>query len=239
MKQNLKKFLISCIVFCGINASTFAQVKDFEEFVPDSIYSNTGPNAKNYFSVIYGIGTVFGENIETEGINTFYIGAYYKRKFNNIFSLGFDYYYGWKRLRFDNNFNTQFIDTLVSIPPANSEVVSKNLNMGYFGIAPFMRVNFDPNRKNNQGIFLDIGILANFQVTRGYSVQYELEDFYEDRSFTGLRLNSFFNNEVFLRLGYKKIALQASHTINNYWNSEYKNFPAMAPIYVSLQLRQF
>lgn len=185
----------------------------------DSIPVQRGPNLKKISHVFFNIGFIAGaDKLESPiiyGASIEYgFGFRKKYKISAVYSLGWELEANGKIFKIKQQGGKTFPDTTFN------DV--ETLDYYILNIAFYNRINFDPNRGNFMGTFLDLGIKGgwNFQTT--YVIKNDLPGGIKIKSeISGLPYVNHFNYDVFARIGRSHISLYASYRLSKLFNPEY------------------
>ncbi len=160
----MKKITFLFLVLFFTTLSANSQEVLLEENVKETFDDDgSGPNQKNFFHPYLDFGFYIQQpEGETADIvygltNTFTFGFRYKRKLTNFYSLGFGFYY--------NNRNFKFKQNETKIFPSVTVHESENLKFNSLGAELYNRFNFDINRGDIIGKYLDVAAYIDWMYT--------------------------------------------------------------------------
>jgi hypothetical protein len=218
------KIMFLFIAIFLLSGLTTAQTILLQETPNDKPVHSFGMNQKWYVHLYLGYGFVAGRNDPGSEIiygnsGGFRYGLRYKRKLNPWLSLGTDIGYHGTNYCLKQNANKTF--------PNTSLHKNEKLSTAAFEINIFSRFNFDGNRGDYMGKFLDLGIAYNRNVEIAQNTIDNLPNGNRLET-TTTRLN-YANKDTWLataRLGLNKYALTASYRLSPVFNTDvYKEFP--------------
>ncbi len=212
--------IIASIFFIILSLGLFAQdTLMFQE--TEGLYSKAkfGANRKHFVHFYSGIGFFLPgsdqEKIKYWNSHSLILGLRYKYKLTGTFATGFDIYYKKDNFRF-----TQTNDIL----PEENFFDKERFIVHGMGPEYYFRINFDNNRGDYVGNFIDIGLYANWLFHDTYKV-YDNSDSqlfskckktYKNHS----HLNKF-NYGLTLRMAKNAYVLFVHHRLSDYFDDHY------------------
>lgn len=193
----------------------------------ENIYKGEkGPNKKKFTKSFVTAGISYDYYIQDfakeivpnfpERSFAFSLGTLHKRKLNNVFSVGFDYYLGFK------NVTVTDIGFIMGTPDV-ADYNREKFTFFTLGTTPWLRINYGPKRGNTLGSYIDFGGYGNWHFHSRHRFINAAEKFMgtKDRVVTLSRPGYLFNLEygAVLRFGFKNILLynhfRLSRLVNN------------------------
>lgn len=211
----MNKYLVSFLCLL-LPFSAFSQTILLEEDeAVDTTESNFGVNQKNSIHPFIAAGFTFGEEEEGGEINPLQsyninLGIRYKRKLSNVFALGAD-------VLFHNSIYNLGQDSTKLLGSMQTHEEEK-YSIWTIGAEGFTRINFDPNRGNYMGIFLDLGAGIGYNFTVKHKILDELLTGEQMKlTLTQLDYPLRYRGWAFARFGYNRIALTGSYRLTDLW----------------------
>lgn len=211
MKTPAVKLFLTLCFFCMLCPDLGAQTVVLSENVKDTLQSEFGRNKKHFLHFFLGYGNVAGKSNKGSEINYdrsggFSYGLRYKRKINGFCSLGFDVGYRGTNYSISQVPGKMFPDNVLH--------KSEKLSIKSVELALYNRLNFDINRGNYMGRFLDLGIAYNRHLEIAHVTFDELPNGNEVEVITRkLNYVKYNNFNVFARLGINKYIFTAGYRL--------------------------
>lgn len=248
MMKNITKILVLILI---INFFQFEKIKAQEVILKqrvelDTVPKKIGQNLKRYSHFYLGLGAIVGQN-EGDGGDLNYgrsldftAGFRYKYKINNIYALGLDAKYNW------TSFNLKQNDD--KILPNNLKHEREVINFNNFGFIAFNRINFDKNRGNYIGKFLDLGAYADwtFTVRHKYTTEYNVagnaNQSVSEVTNSGLLYVESLNYGLTARLGFGKFVFYGSYRLSDQFKKKLNDqfdsssYPELARFIAGIQI---
>lgn len=247
MKKHLIFLLTLLIVSHVYSTKIIAQEVILKQNVElDTVPKKIGQNLKKYSHFYIGMGAVVGSN-EGEGGDLNYgrsldftAGFRYKYKINNVYAIGMDAKYNW------TSFNLKQNDD--KILPNNLQHKREVINFNNFGFIAYNRFNFDKNRGNHIGKFLDIGAYADwtFMVRHKYTTEFDVagnaNQSVSEVTNSGLLYVERLNYGLTARLGFGKFVFYGSYRLSDQFKKKLNdqfdssNYPELARFIAGIQI---
>lgn len=216
-----KLFLLFILsVFClASNAQDF----DLDEQLKtDDVKAGKGPNAQKFGHFLVGFGLVVDQpegdrDIKHLQSNNITIGYRYKYKMGNVFSAGWQLDYSRLKFSYDPIVLTDALGN--NLTPEKEFLRLHQLKPGIF-----FRINFDPNRGNVMGKFMDIGGYGSYNFGRNYYLEFEesvLDAKKRKEVYSGLEHVEKLSYGVVARFGVNKLVVFAQYRLSNLSNDDF------------------
>ncbi len=225
----LEIIFLSAFCLFLISSQTFSQTVVLQEVVADTASSSFGVNKTHFIHFYGGYQFVAGENHSGSEVKYgpsggFKYGLRYKYKVNGLISTGFDLgYHG-------TNYN---------LVQKTGKLFDSNLHKEeYFSFSAFEaglygRINFDVNRGNYMGKFLDIGLAYNRNIRIAHVFKDHLTNGNDvETSVTKLNFVNYNTFYALARLGINKYIFTASYRMNPL----FKNLSDFPPFLIGVEL---
>lgn len=188
---------------------------------PDKLYEESlyGPNKKHFMHLFLGMG-FYLPGAESDAMNywstnTFHTGLRYKYKISNTFSTGLDLHY--KNSTFNFNKETQIIQD-------NRFYDKEKMIVHGVGSEYYFRINFDTDRGNYVGNFVDLGFYMEWlpwsrYITNnksGASLYKEKEEIYKN-----LKRLEDFEYGISLKMAKNKYVLFINYRLSDLFDDKY------------------
>ncbi|MFP3859272.1 MAG: hypothetical protein ACLFUW_00470 [Bacteroidales bacterium] len=182
--------------------------------------SNFGANSKHFVHFYGGISfflpTNGGEGIKYWNTHSLVCGARYKLKLTNVFSNGIDLHYKKVNYRFTND---------NAILPGEGVYDKERFVVHGIGPEYYLRINFDKDRGEYIGNFIDLGIYADWLFHDTYKVYDDDCDSFSyskcKKTYTNhSRLNKFAYG-ITIRMAKNSFVLFLNHRLSNYFDDDY------------------
>lgn len=196
-----------------------------------------GPNTKSFTHALFRIGAVASGDFE--GARIVYgssinlaVGIRKKHKISRVFSAGYDLelsYTDYKLLQRKGKI----------LPDSILFNKSERLDFTGPGLGFFTRINFDPNRGNYLGKYLDLGITGLWNVSIKRITKSKLQDGTVVKTVT--KNLPYVNNvdaKAFARIGKNHFSLYASYRLTEYFKSTF-NFPDLPRLVIGIEAAAF
>lgn len=236
-----KIFLVLILIFNAAPALKAQQIL-LQEDPENAGKSNFGPNLKHFTQVHFLIGQAVGKGDEGLSINDnrsldFMAGLKYKYKVNSIFSAGFDLNYHYYDYNIKSNKSARFPDTVFSSTYVNN--VRRRFSFNTIRLDGYLRFNFDPNRGNYLGHYIDLGAGIDDILSRAFVSIDKGDDKSKIKTIvTRSPYLQKYSYSVFARLGFNWFALYANYRLNNIFVDKY-NLPDAPPLTVGIELNPY
>jgi len=229
MKIYILAFISLFFVF-NLSAQNILLEKDTEELYS---ISDFGPNRKHFMHLYGGMGfySVSSSNFKGFNTNEIFAGLRYKRKFSSSFSGGTAFY--WKHSNFRYNTDPEIIDE-------GTFYDKEKLNVNAFGTELYLRINFDPERGNYIGDYIDIGGYGEWLFSNAYKM-YEKSGYalFKKKKTVYRQLEEVndFGYGILLRMARSRFVLFINYRISDYFDT-HTNEPARAVVGLELGLHR-
>ncbi len=227
----MKKSILALIAFFfvfNLSAQNILFEKDTEELYSISEF---GPNRKHFMYLYGGMGfySVSSSDFKQFNTNEVFLGVRYKRKFSSSFSGGTTFY--WKHSNFRYNTDPEIIDE-------GTFYDKEKLNVNAFGTELYLRINFDPDRGNYVGDYIDLGGYGEWLFSNAYKT-YEKSGYslFKKKKTVYRQLNEVqdLGYGILLRMARNRFVLFINYRVSDYFESD-KNEPARAVVGLELSL---
>ena len=180
--------------------------------------SNFGANRKHFVHFYTGAGFYLpdkGDGFKYWNTNSFIAGVRYKLKLTDVFSTGLDIHYKKSNFRYDSE--NQII-------PDNQFFDKEQLIVHGVGPSYYLRINFDSDRGNYVGNFVDVGVYMDWIFGSRYKISdasgsnlfKETETIYKNIK----RLNDF-EYGAMLRMAKNKYVLFIHYRLSDLFDEKY------------------
>ena len=215
-------FLFLLISFSSVGQTVLLDVDKASELR----ISETGQNLKKFTHMFLRFGLVSGEDkpgarVEYEGSVNIALGVRKKFKIGSVYSLGFE-------------IETQFTDYKLKqgkiLPDTNINNISGRMDYYSLGLGFYNRFNFDPDRGNFIGTYLDIGAIYQWDFSVKEISKNELPDGTISRtSVKNLGYTKDFSAKIYSRIGFGHFALYGSYRITDLFktSSQFPDLPRL------------
>ena len=226
--------LFSICCFTKVTSQEIVLEKNVNEMYADS----TGPNMKSFGQVYASMGFCAqqsegeGANIEPGRSFITKFGYRHKYKINPVLALGFGVNYGYSHYLLSAD--------SAKIFPTNQVFDKEKLRVHNIGFELFGRINFDKNRGNFLGKYMDLGGYFNWIYAANYlAITKEFDpnmnaDIIKTK-YTNLSYVEPFSYGFVVRLSFNKVGLCADYRISDLFKPEF-NYPEMPRLTVGLDL---
>jgi len=148
--------LIVLLVVLGSSAQAQTKIRQYNRLTDTLPDTESGPNMKRHKQIYMSYGVMPIGASEDPGAdivpflsNEFQFGYRYKRKLASFFAVGFDLGYSHRSYRLDQDSSKVF--------PTSKLVKMEKITYDGLQVGLYMRFNFDVNRGNYLGNYLDLG----------------------------------------------------------------------------------
>jgi hypothetical protein len=231
MKQPLLLFFI--LLGLTGNAQTVLLEVDRQK---DTIPTHFGPNEKRFVNFYYrvafllppdepGARIVYGSSVNIG------LGLRTKSKIGNVYSNGWEFGIQYSDYKLKQQETRQVPDSLIN-NMARYDYLSAFL--GFYN-----RFNFDPNRGNYLGHFLDIGVTGEWNFSIKYITKNDGPDGTLVKTVTHkLNYTNVLNLQPYVRVGLSHISVFGSYRVFDLWK-ESSDFPDMPRFTAGIDLAIF
>jgi hypothetical protein len=232
------KKLIICLFIVILAREMKAQDVLLEQKVSEEPRER-GPNTRTYSHFFLEYGFMAGKadaglNLNTPGSREVRLGYRSKLKLTSILAIGFDLSYRYDKFSISQKNAQAFPDTMLGLTPMKH--IREKLAFHSLSIDPFIRINFDPNRGNILGYYLDLGASGSYAVSNELLMQDKAaNDVKVKTRYTNLPFTEPLQYGVFGRLGFNLITISASYRLSSYFKEDLK-LPEPPRLIVSLML---
>jgi hypothetical protein len=154
--NRLMKTAFRIALFLGMSSVCIAQPVLLGHTVArDTVTPETGPNRKHHAHLFFGEGLIIGPSdaggadIIQGNSNNLDFGVRYKRKIGGVYSVGFEVYLSRRNFRLKQDSGKVF--------PTTNLYDKEKLQYNTLKVGVFQRFNFDRDRGNFIGKYLDLG----------------------------------------------------------------------------------
>lgn len=202
----------------------------------DSLPPERGPNLKKFTHFFLTAGMVAGADRPGARINygtsvELGSGVRWKYKISNVYSLGYELRAGYLEYKMKQSPGKIVPDSMLN---DKERLDFYSLQIGFYN-----RFNFDGERGNYMGYFLDLGIRGKWDYSIRHIIKNELPDgSYARSSISGLPYVNRFNYQVFGRLGLNKVLIYAAWRMSDLFKPKYE-FPELPRLTVGIELSIF
>ena len=211
------KLLIICLFFSSFAMGQEIMLEEETENLYD--VATFGANRKHFVHFFLGVGFHLpGEDnaaLNYWNTNAFMAGIRYKYKFSNMFSAGLDLHYKKSNFRYDQE--TQIIQ--------DNQFYEKE-RMVIHGVGPtcFLRINFDEDRGNYIGNFIDFGFYYDWLPGSQYITNDETgTNFFKEKEtvYKNLKQLNSFEYGFSLRMSKNKYMFFLQYRLNDLFDEKY------------------
>jgi hypothetical protein len=210
----------------------------------DTVTPDNGPNRKNYAHMFFAEGLILGAT-EGDGAdiiqgnsNNLDFGIRYKRKIGGVYAVGFEVSFSRRNFRLKQDSSKIF--------PTSILHDKEKLQYNVLKVGVFQRFNFDKNRGNFMGKYLDLGGYGELLIS-GRHVTVDKPDIASIAGASRVRnVNStlvyanLFNYGVRARIGSNKISLYGDYRLSDMFDSDVANlYPELPRLMIGLELGMY
>jgi len=196
-----------------------------------------GPNLKK-FSHLY-LRTAFLVSADKPGAKIIYgssvnlaLGFRNKYKFTPVYSMGFEVELEYTDYKMKQTEGKIFPDTIINN-------ISQRLDYSSIALGYFNRINFDPQRGNFIGAYLDVGIVGEFHYSIKSISKNEMPDGTEQKVVESkLKYTNSTNAKAIARLGYSHFTLYGSYRLTDLFKSD-SGFPDLPRVVFGFEFSFF
>jgi hypothetical protein len=225
-----------CIFLLNIRAAFPQTVLLQVDRAVDSLPSVRGPNLQKFSHFYFAAGFVLGAD-ETGGkiiygssVNLA-AGVRWKYKIGKVYSLGYETSFSYLDYKLDQVESKILPDTFLND--------IERLDYLSFQLGFYNRFNFDPQRGNYMGYFLDLGIRGEWDYSIEHIRKNELPDGSEVKtSISALPYVNRLNYNLFARIGLNKLLMFVSYRMSDLFKSSY-NLPETPRLIAGIELSIF
>ncbi|MFN8164622.1 MAG: hypothetical protein U0X76_00215 [Bacteroidia bacterium] len=232
MNRTKKNVLIKAalIIFLSLPLIADAQTVVLRKDPGNEILVDRGPNSKTHTSFYVGIG--FPVSPDNKGAGIMYglslntpIGFRIKYKIGSVYSMGWTIGYEYAEYKLKQNDTKVFPDT--------NRYDAQRLDINYGTLGYFNRFNFDPNRGNIIGAYLEIGVKAKYAFSASDIRKYKVPTGNAKTEISGLIYFNNFQADAYAELGRNHFYLNAALRLTKLFKSSY-NFPDLPTLTVGI-----
>ncbi|MGM0497833.1 MAG: hypothetical protein ACQESJ_07945 [Bacteroidota bacterium] len=229
----MKKYILTLVglffVF-NLSAQDILLEKDTDELYS---ISDFGPNRKHFMHLYGGMGFYSVSSSEFKPFNTneFFAGLRYKRKYSSLISGGTALY--WKHSNFRYDADPKIIDK-------ETFYDKEKLNVNSIGTELYIRINFDKDRGNYVGDYVDVGGYGEWLFSDAYKTYEKSESSLFKKKKTVYRQLedvSKFGYGVLLRMAKNRFVFFINYRFSDYFDSDIEE-PARVVIGLELGLHK-
>ncbi len=201
---------------------------------------NTGPNRRFYVQnfVMGGLSIDQPEGdvkLRPLGGSAVAFGIRYKLKLTGLLALGAEISYQYNGYRI--NQDTQYLWPDSVFYPDAGAVSNRRERIGFGNLqgGAFLRVNFDPKRGDNLGVFMDLGGWGGYNILSQYIAKKETSLGKREIKYSGLNDIERLHYGVMGRLGYNKVSVGAQYRLTD-WFDEATDYPLLPRLLATLEV---
>ena len=200
----------------------------------DTLSQTFGENLKHFSHAFLAVGFVFGETgkeLPVMASYEFRAGIKVKRKVTPVYSFGYDFFYRAVNYYISQDAEKKYPDTL--------KHKSQKYNFFSFGLGLYNRFNFDPQRGNFLGTYMDMGITGEWD----FNVRTVTRDVLPGDEKIRVVAKNFdyvnsFSSRVFLRGGKSRVLVYGSYRITDHFKAS-SGFPELPRFIAGVEVNVF
>jgi len=222
---------------------TKAQQVMMEEKPDQGVSTKFGPNQKYFIQFTLGAGSLLGTGNSKLSINDirsndFNAGFKFKRKISGLFSIWLQPEFHYAAFNINQSDSKSLTDSLFG---GNTHIKHQNERFATEALAlnVFIRINFDPNRGNFLGYYLDLGARGDLNIGREYLIVDNKPDgSVATTNYTGVPYINTLGYNAFAKIGINWLAVTFNYRLSSLFKSQY-NFPE-PPVYtIGLEINPY
>lgn len=191
-----------------------------------------GPNQKKFVQGLIKFGFVTPPDNSNAKIvygSSVNLGLGLRKKFkmSSIYSLGWELELEYTDFKFEKNSS--------ELSPVGTSIDTKRFDVSLIALGFFNRFNFDPNRGNFMGTYLDLGINAGYAYSMKEVYKYKTGYGEAVTKVSSLNYANTFQSDAFMRLGYSRLNLWLKYRITDFFESN-SPVPEVPHIVVGLEI---
>jgi hypothetical protein len=178
-----------------------------------------GPNTAGYTHGYLALGFALppdeaGSRVVFGSSANFSFGLRHKYKISGFYSLGWDMVFDFSEWKIKQEAGKTFPDTIIQD--------EQHFSTSDFGIGFYNRFNFDPNRGNTMGHYLDLGINGKWDFSNVETLKQDHPRGKATIDIDELKYPNVWQANVFARIGSGRWVLWASYRLTNLFKSNYQ-----------------
>ncbi|MCC6251013.1 MAG: hypothetical protein IT238_00965 [Bacteroidia bacterium] len=213
--MNKKRFYLlffMVIVFCHTQAFSQKQIIH-HNLKQDTLKTNKGPNARKFSYSYLNFGGIIPDSkvIHPQRSHEIGFGRVFKRRINNVFSLGNDLAFLYRNYNIKDTANYAF--------PPGAKLKQERIYTRNLQLKPWLRINYG-KRGNTLGKFIDIGAYGEWSFARTHYYKFENPKGTPEgvKAEYILRKHDWFlpfNYGAMVRLGFNKWGIYGTYRLSN------------------------
>lgn len=212
-------------------ASSYAQdviISETIDSTPTTL-GNNGPNLKHFTTYYLSYGQIVGaaeadaSNIKYGSSQQWALGFRYKRKLSKCLAVGSELAYTQYVYAIEQSTSKRLPDSLLH--------KKEKYRLYALTLAPYLRINFDKNRGNYSGYFIDLGGMIDWYFTRQHITTDKLADGTSRRVYTtGMNYLNSYRYGIYAQLGLNKYIFYVNYFLSDLFtaSSGYAEMPLIA-----------
>jgi hypothetical protein len=215
----MKKIILNIIALV-FSFSLFSQDVLFSEIVKDyNQIDKIGPNCSWHNTAFMGFGFAVAEQPDSTTFKPFGssyldLGFRSKKKVTNFVSVVGELGVRMATFKYDEDDKIIF---------ANNTKKKHTLNQIYLYPAIYLRFNFDVNRGNFMGKYIEFGASMDYYLSVAENMEFENGDIKSTTNQRGFDYAEPMNFSAHARLGFNWFAIKASYRLNPFYNDDNLN----------------